>query len=327
MRLAGTIAFILGIAAAADTSRAAAPQPSSAVPAGVTVETWTVQAEGVAAQLYRPVRPGGAAVLLLTGSEGGYAPEPLARSLAEAGHVVLALAYFSGMSPEMRGLPSRLDHVPLEYFDRALDRLEAISRRPLAVIGESRGAEAALLIAARRPDIALAIAFAPTSAVWQSPGTGGRRPLQPAWAVGGRPLPYAVDIGRPGRSSEEDFAEGLRRSDATTRIPVDRIRGRVLLVAGQDDQIWPSAIMATNIAARMRLGGRHAEIAIYPHAGHLLMGPGPGEVRIVTPDFTIEFGGTEAGNLAARNAAWGRTLALLNEIAAASPVDRSPNAP
>lgn len=275
---------------------------------------WTVAQQGVAARFYRPGRSHGAAVLLLVGSEGGYAPEALARSLADAGHPVLALAYFSGLGPQLPGISARLERVPLEYFDHALDALAAATRRPLAVMGESRGAEAALLVASRRQDVRLVIAFAPSSTVWQSPGTGGRRPAQPAWTTQGEPVPYAIDIGVPGRSSTDDFAAALTTSASATLIPVERIRARTLLVAGEDDQIWPSAAMATQIAGRMRAAGGRADALIYPHAGHLLMGPGPGEIRIVTPDYSIEFGGTEVGNLTARNAAWSRALAALDHL-------------
>ncbi len=287
---------------------------SSVTPAPLSIEEWTVANEGVSAKFYRSPRPKGAAVLLLVGSEGGFAPDDLARSLAQAGHSVLALAYFSGMSPALPGVPKLMEAIPLEYFDRALDRLATATQQPLAVVGESRGAEAALLIASRRPDVRVAVAFAPTSTVWQSPGTGGNRPLRPAWTAGGKPLAYAVDVGKPGRSSAADFADALRTSASNTLIPVETIRARTLLVAGQDDQIWPSAKMANDIAARMRRVGPNTMLALYPAAGHLLMGPGPGEIRIVTPDFTIEFGGTESGNLAARNSAWHRTLKLLDKV-------------
>lgn len=276
------------------------------------VETLTVASSGVAARFYPAVRPNGAAVLLLVGSEGGFAPAELARQLAAAGHSVLAVAYFSGMGPELPGLPRRLEGIPLEYFDRALNELASRTHQPLAVIGESRGAEAALLIASRRSDVRLVVAFAPTSTVWQAAGTGGKRPARAAWTTGGEAIPYTVQVGKPGQSSAADFSDALKTSSPDTHIPVGNIHARTLLVAGSDDQIWPSAVMAKDIATRMRRAGRTVELAIYRDAGHLLMGPGPGESRIVTPDFTIEFGGTEAGNLAARNTAWQRALALLD---------------
>lgn len=309
-----TLFLMVFFASAATAVSATSVAPGPVDREVTTVKEWTVASQGVAAKFYPAARPKGAAVLLLVGSEGGYAPDELARSLAKAGHPVLALAYFSGMGPELAGIPLRLERVPLEYFDRALDLLAKETRQPLAVMGESRGAEAALLIAARRPDVRVAVAFAPTSTVWQSPGTGGSRALQAAWIANGQAVPYAVDIGKPGRSSVADFSEALSTSASDTRIPVDKIRARTLLVAGSDDQIWPSASMASSIAARMRRYGRSVEVVTYPFAGHLLMGPGPGEVRIVTPNFTIEFGGTEAGNLAARNSAWRRTLTMLNQV-------------
>jgi len=106
-------------------------------------------------------------VLMLTGSGGGYADEPAARDLARAGYPVLALAYFrdrEGRPPELE--QKELRNVPLEYVFRALDWLEArpeVRADRIAVMGESRGAELALMIGALRPDVTAVIAFSPLS--------------------------------------------------------------------------------------------------------------------------------------------------------------------
>ena len=46
------------------------------------------------------------------------------------------------------------------------------------------------------------------------------------------------------------------------------------------------------------------------------MGPGPGVSRFEAPGFVVEFGGTDATNLAARDDAWAKTLAFLDRISA-----------
>lgn len=268
---------------------------------------------GFAGRYYEPTVPAGPAVIVLNGSNGGFPSSSLGRALADEGHATLLLAYFA--SPDASsaaGLPTRLQGITLEYFDRAINWLQARTRQPVILIGESRGAELALLLASRRKDVAGVVAFAPSSVVWQAPGVSADVPVQAAWTLGGRPLPYLRDATDSGLTSVERFARTLARGAGAAAIPIEQIRGRVLLVAGDDDRIWPSGSMADSISAKARRkGGPELQVLHYPNAGHLLMGPGPGRERFVAGDFVVEFGGTEAGNRAARDDAWARTLAFL----------------
>ena len=98
-----------------------------------------------------PLLAGGAGgVLVLGGSEGGLV-EGFASALARHGFATMALAYFA-----MQGLPPKLIEIPVEYFRRALDWLraqpETSPARP-AVVGSSKGGEAALLVASTYDDV------------------------------------------------------------------------------------------------------------------------------------------------------------------------------
>lgn len=281
----------------------------------------TVAEHGMAARYYEP-RPGSeqsrAAVVIVGGSDGGFPAERLARALADAGHPTLALAYFSGRGAGITGLPARLQRIPLESGQRALDWQAARTRRPLALIGESRGAELVLLLAARRPDLAGVVAFAPSSAVWQAPTMTLDERAAPAWTERGQPLAYLQDDRTPDLAIAERFMRSLARGLGDAAIPVAAIRARVLLIAGEDDRIWPSAAMADALAADARRAGRpDVTVLRYPNAGHLLMGPGPGRSRLVVPGYVVEFGGTDEGNRAARDDAWAKTLAFLSSLRSA----------
>src|SRR5215213_5747550 len=66
------------------------------------------------------------ALLMLTGSGGGYPDGAAARDLARAGYPVFALVYFR----DRQGIPAELEQkelrgVPLEYMFKALDWLAA----------------------------------------------------------------------------------------------------------------------------------------------------------------------------------------------------------
>jgi hypothetical protein len=109
----------------------------------VTVTPVTV--EGLVGNYYTAGLPGRhSAVVLIGGSEGGLGGYLTGRVLAGHGYPVLALAYFKA-----KGLPSTLNHVPLEYFGTALRWLgkqPGVDAAHLIVDGTSRGGEAALLI-------------------------------------------------------------------------------------------------------------------------------------------------------------------------------------
>ena len=58
------------------------------------------------------------------------------------------------------------------------------------------------------------------------------------------------------------------------RIHVEDFRGPLLVVGGQDDQIWASGMMAQNIAERRAAAGLETVALIFPDAGHALSGTG-----------------------------------------------------
>src|SRR5436190_8911503 len=105
------------------------------------------------------------AMLVLGGSEGGLTSGAAgARLLAAQGYSALGLAYF-----QAPGLPSTLENIPLEYFMRAIDWLAqqpSVDPRRIGVLGGSKGAEMALLLASRDRRLKAVVAAAPSSVVW-----------------------------------------------------------------------------------------------------------------------------------------------------------------
>ena len=221
--------------------------------AGVRCVQQTVAAAGFFGSYCAPAgrAPRRPAVLIFGGSEGGLAVADLAGLLASHGYPALALAYFGAP-----GLPANLVRIPLEYFARAARWLRRTASaapgpaagrpggtgsRPLVAWGFSRGSEAALLLGVHLPGLVSAvIAGSPSSVTNVAFSSSSALPPDvPAWTFGGRALPVASPPGDP-RSAGNPAAV----------IPVARIRGPVLLLAGADDQLWPSpgyarAIMTT----------------------------------------------------------------------------------
>lgn len=279
-----------------------------------------VAEKGLVGRLYVPPkarrRP---AVLMLGGSGGGYPDDKAARSLAEAGVPVLALAYFRGWSaPALTTLPEQLRDIPLEYFFTAIDWLKKrpeADPRKIVLMGESRGGELVLQLASMRRDVAGVIAFVPSHLRWGAVGGQGD-----SWTLGGKPLPWLRDDWKMGEPSVNGFIRALDRVDPAAleaaSIPVEKIRGKVLLFSSTADHIWPSARFAEAAMQRMAARGKRGsrDHIRYDDASHLLMGPGPGITAWGQGQYRIEFGGTAEGTLKAREDAWARSLEWLGKI-------------
>lgn len=290
--------------------------PANAQPKPMT-EDVGVEEAGFAARLYLPSTDTHqrAAVLMLGGSDGGYPSPRAATDLANAGHPVLALAYFNGYSAKIDGLPERLEAIPLEYTYLALEWLKRRwgASRKIAVMGESRGAELALLMGSRRPDIAAIVAFSPTSLVW--PAVGDMTGKIPAWTEGGLPVAFVdMPVVDPARQFSDGLDDGLRARAAA--IPVEQSKAAMLLVSSRSDRIWPASRMADQIAESLKSAGFSPAVINlqYDDASHLLMGPGPGVVRFTQGTFSVHFGGSEEGTLKAREAAWAATKDFLAKL-------------
>ena len=284
--------------------------------------------DGITAVLYRPAdglkHPG---VLLIGGSDGGFADPDVAMLLASHGYAALSLAYFGAI-----GQPATLEHVAMEKFLNALRWMRNsanIDQHFIAIYGESRGTEPALYTAAASGIVNAVIARSPSFALW-SGIAANHLPGDAAWTRNGRDLPFIANTlypdfvltvlwdeltGTPARQASL-FDEDLERfgDTAAVEIPVEKIRGPILLLSGGDDQIWPSGMMAAKIMSRLRrLNHPFADQSVvYPGVGHgipytyLPMGGRRADALFAT-------GGSEAGRVRAQRDAWPRILKFMSD--------------
>jgi dienelactone hydrolase len=285
------------------------------VVAGATARRQGPSTAGVVARQLRPARDGiygtvylprttsarRPAVLMFGGSGGGLHEGFAAALLAAHGYPSLALAYFKAP-----GLPTTLNDIPLEYFTRALGVLRAqpgVDRDHVLVAGVSRGGEAALLLGAHFPrEVNGVVAGVPSSVV----NPGWPDTSRPAWTLGGRPLP-TVGGSEYGQPTPPDTPEAV--------IPVERIRGPVLLACGLQDLVWPSCGYVDAITARLRAHRfAHPVTALrYRDAGHLIGGL-TAWYGSLTDDALTSAGGTVAATQAAQADAHAKLLALLGSL-------------
>jgi dienelactone hydrolase len=281
-------------------------------------------------------------LVALSGSEGGLDVADWAGPrLASRGYAVLGVAYFSPPGSAIDGVPTTLAHVPVELIERARawlgGRAEADVGR-FGLLGYSRGAEFALLLASTYEWIDAAIAYAPSDVVWQGIQYGGGSSVGSSWSRAGRDLPFLPTTGtrdsiavarQTGRRvrlaavARANLAAASAEAREAAAIPIERSHAALLLVGGGDDQLWDSGASVERAAARLnRARYPYAkEILVYPDAGHGLLGTGD---RPIPADSTSLFdeGGTPEADARAQADSWPKVLDFLDRELRHAPSSR-----
>jgi uncharacterized protein len=259
-------------------------------------------------------------VLALGGSEGGV-PSVYLHLLVPDGFACLALAYFGTSDTQ-----PALVEVPLERVERGLRWLIADPRVAthdgrVALIGASKGAELALLVAATFPDlVGPVVAYTPSSVVWAGIDFSARRGVnRSSWSRAGTPLPfvpYPAGVGPVssprGLSVLPIYEAGLDAATAIedAAIAVERATGPVMLISGGDDRMWPAERMCRMVVDRMHRRGRGSAVSHvnHPEAGHVLF-PYP-RVSSSGP-MAFDLGGSPEAAAAVHRLVWTQVVKLL----------------
>ena len=299
---------------------------------GPEVDRYLLKEQGLVAELHLPRSRGPhPVVVVLPGWPTGGLPAQSAALLASRGVAALALGYFAAP-----GLPSRLAHISIDYFVRALDWIEQqaeLDAERIAVIGYSRGAELALILGSTFPRIRGTIAFLPSSVPIQA---ASWRPFSrpQAWVWDKRPIPF-LPLARPSLRTAAQLGRALYGAPLRVRpfieeslrnqsdmdelmIPVERCAGPVLLFSAGDDAIWPSPESCEQLMRRLETRGhRHARKHVhYPAAGHELWfsrGALPSTRRFRKLGACVTLGGGAAADAEASRDSWQHVQAFLKE--------------
>ena len=277
------------------------------------------------------------AVIVLPGSDGGI-PELIAEQIATRGYTTLALGYFG-----LEGLPPLLENIPLEYFKKPIEWMrKQCKKKSLVILGYSRGAELALLLATIYPDLIDGlIGVSPSSLV-----VGGfPHPNIPAWLLNNQPVaPYLQGIMNSNDDLEEsrelelackaviafhentesdpydvvDLFDLRNESDeeAASEIAVEKMKCPLLLLSGEEDKIWPSYKYGKWILER--LDEQNSTIKrqhiCFPKAGHGLLAPYKGSIYHPIGKFWCRLGGTPEGNALASKKSWEAIFQFLDQL-------------
>ena len=281
--------YTVTLTASIDGNIVATAAATRSYAAGIVPEE--VSAAGGVRGLFYPPPPGvpkKVPILVLAGSGGGL-PQTQAALLASHGHPALAQGIFA-----YKDLPSTLRGIPLESFRAAAQWLkQRTGARRVAVMGTSRGSEAAGLAASYFPeDFSAAVVLVPSHLSNGAFGPGVTE-VEAAWTYAGKPVP--ADRGETDSNNAGDAAHSKEPpgfvgtpyylktwSDPSISssfgIPFERMSGPVLAIGGGADEMWPSFIGAEQIRRRLADHGKadRVEMHIYPGAGHFVSRIGSG---------------------------------------------------
>ena len=282
-------------------------------------------------EFYRPAGCAGAArapevgVIVLAGSSGRIEGER-ARLFAEQGMSALTFRWFGGP-----GQPEKPCEVPLETFTAAIDLLRAEGARRIGMVGVSKGAEASLLTAVRDARVDVVVALSPTAYVWCW-SVAGKTPPRSSWTWREAPLPFVPTDGAwPSEHRHLEPPVAIRdwyeRSEhlyparcAAAAIPVEQTRAEIVLIAGGDDQMWPSLPFAQKLVERRQTPGgvgtgAPIHLVTRPDAGHRPRLPGESPAP---PETTFAYGGTPEADARLGAEAWPVILEALRGDARSS---------
>ena len=237
-------------------------------------------------------------IICYGGSEGSPAFDA-AQKYAEEGYETLAVFMFG-----MKNQQKTLTKIPLEQFEDVLQYVNNIKdNEPITIWAASKGSEYALYLATKYDEISNLILVAPSAYSFSGFDFGNPGA---SWTWKGQEVP-CVDIFKTPMSitfksmifpmiagapvSYKEIYDAALNADFQKDdkiIPVQDTNANILLIAGEDDQMWGSSEMAEIIKSK----NSNATILTYKDAGHVFNGNGVKNL----PDMRMRLGGTEAGN-------------------------------
>ncbi len=229
-----------------------------------------------------------AAIILMLGSGGSNVlTRGVSKWLVKQGVNVLIL----GPDKEEAGYHS----FPLERVEAAIQFLKSKDNRKIGVLGASITTVPALTAAARFSDITLTVAVTPCDYVLQGFAQGKRDGCK-EWPVGGesmltwegKPVPYVnyayqhPDYWRTVQEETKGSGNMLAArkvfNDTEAKypltdevmIPVENIRGQLLLIGCEDDCLWPTARYIRRIDERLKSREHDCayDAAVYKYGTH-----------------------------------------------------------
>ena len=242
-------------------------------------------------------------VVCYGGSEGSPNFEE-AQRLAKEGYETLAVFMFG-----MKNQQKTLVKIPLEQFEDVLKYVNKNieGKMPITVLAASKGAEYALNLATKYDEISNLVLIAPSAYTFAGLDFDN---YGSSWTWKGKEIEF-VDVKKSSFLTfikniivpiiikspvqyKAIYDDAVEQDLERTRklIPAQNIKANILMIVGENDQMWGSYEMAKIIQSY----NKNAVISSYKNAGHIFEGKG----ILNTPDMRIRLGGTLDGNKKAK---------------------------
>lgn len=223
-----------------------------------------------------------------------------AERLAKEGYETLAV-FMYGMNNQQKTLA----RIPLEQFEDVLNYIQKqkVEKGPITVLAGSKGAEYALNLASKYDDISNLVLTAPSA--YNFAGLDFKD-YGSSWTWQDKELPY-IDIKKSSFVAlvknmlwpmltkgpivyKETYDTAIKSDKSLVKkvIPVKDVKAHIMIIAGEDDQMWNSPAMAKKIKEQKP----DTEINLYKDAGHLFLGNGV----LSAPEMRMRTGGSLSAN-------------------------------
>jgi dienelactone hydrolase len=198
-------------------------------------------------------------VVGLGGSEGGHAWasdrwKTKRDEFVSRGYAFLAVGYFG-----TKHTPEVLDRISIDAVHTAIIEVAKnpkVNASRIALVGGSKGAELALLLASHYKDINCVVALVPGHCAFPALTLSASTS---SWTYKGEevpyvPMPWAAVPSVLKRDLRSAFTIMLEDKEAVEKalIKVENINGAVLLLSAKKDEMWPSAEMSREIVVRLK---------------------------------------------------------------------------
>lgn len=211
-------------------------------------------------------------VVLINGSKPGL-PYPVNKQFLDSlkeSYNVLLLAYFG-----VENLQKSLEEVPMEYFINAIDYIKNkinIDNDKIAIVGNSKGAEAALLLT-RYYNSRITIATVPSCYTFQGLPKDYHdivKNPKSSWTYNNKEVPYIkfyINNEIIKNAMNEKYIQCYEKSielnfNNDSVINVDNYKGNILLISAEHDPYWPSKKMSNILAENCKTKGKIKHITL-----------------------------------------------------------------
>lgn len=285
--------------------------------------------DGFVGEFFYSGNPQNQTIVWLGGSGSNLAVNALiCAPLASHGFNVLSVPFFGEAN-----LPGQLSRIPIEYFERVFDWLAHCPQtagKTVQILGMSKGAEAALLLASRYPMIKKVAVWAPHAYCFQ----GLAFKNESSWTYSGKDIEYIrlknrwllADVlncmvkNKPfGFTNIYKKGLALAKNKEDARIKIENARADLLLITGTDCGMWNTYDGCLEVMETLRKNNYPFVYnwVVYEQAGEPYLVPYVIPVSMnsvkMAPRLTLSTGGTLEGNARAQAGAWEKTLEFFSQ--------------